>query len=80
MCQDFNLLAEENSKIFATLAEDVRIKFTHQVSYDDTDTAIDYINKTIGGVSFIVDEQLSNRKSEQQEDRPEKRMFVYSVI
>lgn len=80
MCTDFNLLAEENSKLFASKAEEVGLKFTHQISYDDTDTAINYINRKIGGISFVVNEQLSDMRAERNEERPESRMFVYSVV
>ena len=48
MCTDFNLLAEENSKLFASRAETEGLTFTHQISYDDVDTAIDHINRKIG--------------------------------
>ena len=80
MCTDFNLLAEENSKLFASKAEDAGLRFTHQISYDDVDTAIDSINRKIGDVSFVVNEQLSDMRAERNEERPESRMFVYSVI
>lgn len=80
MCTDFNLLAEENSKLFASRAETEGLKFTHQISYADVDTAIESINRKIGGISFVVNEQLSDMRAERNEERPESRMFVYSVV
>jgi len=81
ICEDFDAIAQENSKNFALQAKAVGIKFSHNVEYSDVQAAIDNINKKIGGISFVVDEQIGDRTEiEREESRLQNRLFVYSVV
>jgi hypothetical protein len=69
LCDEFDALAEENSKTFASWAQKSGIKFNHTIQYSDVDAAIANINKKITKITFVVDEQL-----------PESGLFVYSIV
>lgn len=69
LCDEFDALAEENSKTFASWAKNSGIKFNHTIQYSDVDTAIDNINRKINKITFVVDEQLQ-----------ESPILVYSVV
>ena len=79
MCEDFEAMAQENSKIFARMAIETGVNFSHVVLFEDVNDAVETVSKEFGNISFVIDDQLENRVSKRDDKRPENRLFVYSV-
>jgi len=81
LCLDFQMLAEQNVQPFKEKAESLGIPFTHVVKYTDSDEVLAELRKEIGEFEFVISEEedAAYNRSE-NEKRPRKEIFVYSVL
>ncbi|MFO7840185.1 MAG: universal stress protein [Desulfosalsimonadaceae bacterium] len=79
--REFEATAEQNAQEFKEKAAEKGISFSHAVKFGEQDSAIKETEKEYGGVEFVISEPGNESAEErpEKENRPEKRMFVYSL-
>ena len=82
ICSGFQMLAEDNVLPFKEAAEARGIPFTHIVKYTDSDEVLSELKEEIGEFEFVVSEEEPDAESNwaDNEKRPRKEIFVYSVL
>jgi len=80
--QEFEASASENARQFQEAAHQMGISFTHAVKFGDTDSAIQEASKEYGTIEFVVSEPAEEQAAErpENENRPDKQLYVYSMV
>jgi hypothetical protein len=80
--QEFEEKSRDNAKAFEAAAREAGILFTHAVKFGETDAVIQAVEKEYGPVEFVVSEPAEERAEErpENENRPEKQLYVYSMV
>lgn len=78
----FEETARENARSFHEEARQMGIAFRHAVKFGDTDAVIRKVEQEYGPVEFVVSEPAEEQPAErsENENRPEKRLCVYSMV
>jgi len=81
-CQEFKKLSTNNIESFCKQAQKKTVPFEHVIKFSETDTAIEEIIKEYGTIEFVISGAEGKRVSERDEkrERPEKEIFVYSMV
>ena len=80
--QEFEEKSRENVKSFETAAREMGIPLTHAVRFGDTDAVIKEVDKEYGPIEFVVSEPAAEQSADrpENENRPEKQVYVYSMV
>lgn len=82
LCQDFQMLSEENAREFKERASRIGVPFVHVVKFNETDSALDDMKKEYNDIEFVISEAEEERAVNRVEEgeRVRKEIFVYSMV
>lgn len=82
LCQDFQVLAEQNAAGFRDEVAGRGISFTHVVKFSDTDDALRELQGEIGDIDFIVSDLRETVAREEMSDAPRiaSEIVVYAMV
>ncbi|MBS3757834.1 MAG: universal stress protein [Desulfobacterales bacterium] len=80
--EEFEEKSRENAQAFKAAAEEKGIALTHTVKFGDTDSVVQEVGKEYGPVEFVISEPSEEQAVErpENENRPEKQLYVYSMV
>lgn len=80
--QEFEEKARENVRPFEAAARELGIEFSHTVKFGDTDSVIQEVGAEYGPIEFVISEPAEEQTAErpENENRPEKQLYVYSMV
>ncbi len=80
--EEFEEKSRENARSFEEAAQKMGIGFTHTVKFGDTDSVVQEVGKEYGPVEFVISEPSEDQAAErpENENRPEKQLYVYSMV
>lgn len=82
ICNDFQMLSEQNVQPFREEAEKRGIPFSHVVKFSESYEVLKELRKEIGEFEFVVSEEEHDVAADRAEngERPRQEIFVYSML
>lgn len=80
--EEFEEISAQNAVSFKEAAEARRLAFSHIIRFGETDSVIESLRKEYGEIDFVVSEPREEQAAEraENENRPEKQLYVYSMV